>query len=351
MAAKGSAELRRNVSVIKSDALHYDQDTDMADAYGHVRIFNNGNSFIGPEAHLKVEANEGYMTNPKYRFNLSNGSGSAQRADLIDDEQTKVDHGTYTACSCETDPAWYIKGTSFDFDTGANEGVAHNGVLFFQGFPVFASPWLSFPLTGERRSGILPPTVSVNSTTGFEVSLPYYFNIAPNRDLVVTPRLMTRRGIQIQSTFRYLSPTYSGTITGEFLPQDLQTHTNRYAIYIQHQQNFGGGFGAYINYNKVSDNQYPEDLGNAANQIINGTQVLYQQEVGCHVQQRAVVDSRARAALASVAAGNLAVCPRTAVERAVQQVQRRRLRLRRGSGLHALHDHHRGLHGRPARCF
>ncbi|WP_213780586.1 LPS-assembly protein LptD [Caballeronia sp. dw_276] len=280
MAAKGSAELRRNTSVIKSDALHYDQDTDMADAYGNVRIFNNGNTFIGPEAHLKVEANEGYMTNPKYRFNLSNGSGSAARADLIDNEQTRVDHGTYTACSCETDPAWYIKGTSFDFDTGANEGVAHNGVLFFQGVPVFASPWLSFPLTGERRSGILPPTVSLNSTTGFEISLPYYFNIAPNRDLLVTPRLMTRRGIQLQSTFRYLSPTYSGTITGEFLPNDMQTHTNRYAIYIQHQQNFGGGFAGYINYNKVSDSQYPEDLGNATNQFLNGTQVLYQQEAG-----------------------------------------------------------------------
>ncbi len=158
--------------------------------------------------------------------------------------------------------------------------MAHNGVLFFQGVPVFASPWMSFPLTGERRSGILPPTVSLNSTTGFEISLPYYFNIAPNRDLVVTPRLMTRRGLQLQSTFRYLSPTYSGTITGEFLPNDMQTHTNRYAIYIQHQQNFGGGFAGYINYNKVSDSQYPEDLGNATNQFLNGTQVLYQQEAG-----------------------------------------------------------------------
>ncbi len=280
LAAKGSAELRRNTSVIKSDALHYDQDTDMADAYGNVRMFNSGNTFIGPEAHLKVEANEGYMTNPKYRFNLSNGSGSAERADLIDNEQARVDHGTYTACSCESDPAWYIKGTSFDFDTASEEGIAHNGVLFFQGVPVFASPWLSFPLTSERRSGFLPPTVSVNSTTGFETEIPYYFNIAPNRDLLLTPRLMSRRGAMLDSTFRYLSPTYSGTTTVEFLPNDMQTHTTRYAIYIQHQQSFGNGFGGYINYNKVSDNQYPEDLGNAANQFISGTQVLYQQEAG-----------------------------------------------------------------------
>src|ERR1700712_706275 len=168
MAAKGAAELRRNTSVIKSDALHYDQDTDMADAYGNVRIISNGNTFVGPEAHLKVEANEGYMTNPKYRFNLSGGSGSAERAELMGNEQARVDHGTYTACECETDPAWYIKGSSFDFDTGSQEGIAHNGVLFFQGVPVMASPWLSFPLTSERRSGLLPPTFALSSTTGFE---------------------------------------------------------------------------------------------------------------------------------------------------------------------------------------
>jgi LPS-assembly protein len=280
MAAKGSAEVRRNVSVIKSDALHYDQDTDMADAFGNVRIISNGNTFVGPEAHLKVEANEGYMTNPKYRFNLSGGSGSAARVDMLNNEQSRVDHGTYTACACETDPAWYIKGSSFDFDTGADEGIAHNGVLFFQGVPIMASPWLSFPLTSERRSGLLPPTFSLSSTTGFEATIPYYFNIAPNRDLTVTPRLMTRRGVQMAGTYRYLSPTYSGTITGEFLPNDRQTHTNRYAIYLQHQQNFGGGFGGYINYNKVSDDQYPEDLANASNQFLNGTQLLYQQEAG-----------------------------------------------------------------------
>jgi len=270
MAAKGAAEVRRNVSVIKSDALHYDQDTDMADAYGNVRIIGNGNTFAGPEAHLKIEANEGFMRNPKDRFNLTGGPRSAER----------VDHGTYTACECETDPAWYIKGTSFDFDTGAQEGIAHNGVLFFQGVPVFASPWLSFPLTSDRRSGLLPPTFSLSSTTGFEATIPYYFNIAPNRDLTLTPRLMTRRGVQMAGTYRYLSPTYSGTITGEFLPNDRQTHTNRYAIYLQHQQNLGNGFGAYVNYNKVSDDQYPEDLGSASNQFVNGTQLLYQQEAG-----------------------------------------------------------------------
>ncbi len=280
MAVKGSAEVRRSTVVIKADALHYDQDTDMADAYGQVRMNNNGTTFAGPEAHMRVDSSEGFMTAPKYHFNVTGGSGSAERVDLLDNERSVFTRGTYTACACADDPAWYIKGSEFDFDTGADEGVAHNGVLFFQGVPVFASPWLSFPLSGERRSGILPPTFSLSSTNGFELSVPYYFNIAPNRDLTVTPRIISKRGVQLQSTFRYLSPTYSGSISGEFLPDDRLTKTNRYALYIQHNQNFGNGFGGYIYYNKVSDNTYPEDLSSSVNQFMNGTQLLYQQEAG-----------------------------------------------------------------------
>jgi LPS-assembly protein len=280
MAAKGSAEVRRNASVIKADALHYDQDTDMADAFGQVHVSGNGSTFIGPEAHMKVESSEGYMTAPKYHFTATGGSGSAERVDLLDNERSVFTSGTYTACQCVDNPAWYIKGSEFDFDTGADEGVAHNGVLFFQGVPVFASPWLSFPLSGDRRSGVLPPVVSVSSTNGLELSLPYYFNIAPNRDLTLTPRLISKRGVQTQASFRYLSPTYSGSITGEFLPDDAITKTNRYALYIQHNQSFGNGFGGYIYYNKVSDNTYPEDLASSTSQFLNGTQLLYQQEAG-----------------------------------------------------------------------
>ena len=280
MAVKGAAEVRRGTVVIKSDALHYDQDSDMADAYGQVHISNNGTTFAGPEAHMRVDSSEGFMTAPKYHFNVTGGSGSAERVDLLDNERSVFTKGTYTACACADNPAWYIKGSEFDFDTGADEGVAYNSVLFFQGVPVFASPWLSFPLSGERRSGILPPTFSLSSTNGFELSVPYYFNIAPNRDLTVTPRIISKRGVQLQSTFRYLSPTYSGSIAGEFLPNDRLTKTNRYALYIQHNQNFGNGFGGYIYYNKVSDNTYPEDLSSSSNQFMNGTQLLYQQEAG-----------------------------------------------------------------------
>jgi LPS-assembly protein len=280
IAAKGAAEVRRPTFTLKADALHYDEDTDRADAYGHVVVDNGGARFAGPDAHLQLDSSEGYMSTPKYHFNMTGGSGSAQRVDMLDSERTVFTQGTYTACQCTSHPAWYIRGSEFDFDTGADEGVAHNAVLFFQGVPIFGTPWMSFPLSGARRSGLLPPTFSLDSTNGFEFDLPYYLNIAPNRDLLFTPKLISKRGVETDATYRYLSSNYSGSIEGVFLPDDAITKTNRYALFFQHNQNFGDGFGGYIYYNKVSDNTFPEDLGSTSGQILNGTQLLYQQEAG-----------------------------------------------------------------------
>jgi LPS-assembly protein len=276
----GHGEVRTDRTVIKADRLHYSADTDIADAYGNVHLVNNGNTFVGPEAHLQVGATEGYLLSPTYHFNLTNGSGQAQRIDVIDPEQSTAEQGTYTACACATDPAWYVRFTRFRMDTGDNTGAASNAVLYFENVPIFASPYLTFPLNDERRSGFLPPTIGLNSTTGVDVTVPYYFNIAPNRDLTLSPRIMTHRGVQIAGTYRYLAPTYSGTTTVEYVPYDSITKTDRWAIFAQHAQNLGNGFGAYYNFNRVSDNTYPEDLSQSNNLMIVGTQLLFQEEGG-----------------------------------------------------------------------
>ena len=77
MAVKGSAEVRRNTVVIKADALHYEQNTDLADAYGQVRIISIVSTFALPYALLRVYSSEGCMTAPMYHFNVTGGSGSA----------------------------------------------------------------------------------------------------------------------------------------------------------------------------------------------------------------------------------------------------------------------------------
>ncbi|MFD1557196.1 LPS-assembly protein LptD [Paraburkholderia silviterrae] len=279
LALKGAAQLRRAQSVVKADAIHYDADTDMADAYGHVELTNDGNTFIGPEAHYQLDSGTGTMTLPRWHFTVTNGSGSGMRAELLGDQRETIYDGTYTTCSCSTSPAWYLKASRLDLDSGANEGVAHDGVLFFGGVPIFASPWLSFPMNGDRRSGVLPPTFSISSTNGYDLAVPVYFNIAPNYDLTLTPRLLSKRGAMLTTAYRYLSPTYAGSFSVAFLPDDALTHTNRYSISFQHRETLGDGFAAYAIYNRVSDASVSTDLSDAT-AFVNGSQTLFQQEAG-----------------------------------------------------------------------
>ncbi|KFG98007.1 LPS biosynthesis protein [Burkholderia paludis] len=275
----GNAELRRGPSVVKADAIHYDADTDMTDAYGHVLVVHDGNAFAGPDAHLQLDSFAGTMTAPHYRFNLTGGSGSGTRVDLLDDTREVVYDGTYTTCHCSDDPAWYLRASRLDLDNAAGIGVAHDGILFFAGVPVFASPWMSFPLNDARKSGILPPTFAISSTNGYDIAVPIYFNLAPNYDLTVTPRLMTKRGAMLTTDYRYLGSTYSGSLSASVLPDDATTHTNRYSIAFQHREDLGNGFAAYTNYNRVSDASVPSDFS-SANSLVVGSQTLFQQEAG-----------------------------------------------------------------------
>lgn len=295
MSVQGHGELRRGQTVTKGDTLHYDFDTDQVDGYGHVLVVSNGNRFLGPEAHLKVSANEGFMLKPYYYFNQTGGSGHANRVDLLDPDRSRFLHSYYTACQCvnpanpandgkTTKPAWYLETSTLNLDTGADVGEAYNAVVFFQGVPIFASPYLTFPLDDARHTGFLPPVYGSSTSGGFDLITPFYVNIAPNRDLEVFPRYMSKRGEQLSATYRYLSPTYTGTDTVQYLPDDQVLHRDRYAVYLQHNQNLGDGFGAYINYNRVSDSQYASDLGSTNISSI-GTVALYNQEAGLTYNQ------------------------------------------------------------------
>ncbi len=280
----GQGEVRTATTVIKGDKLRYVTETDQAYASGNVLLMHNGNVFRGTQAFLKVTANEGYLLSPTYHLNAAGAVGNAKRIDLLDPERVHVEQGTYTTCQCAADPAWYFKASSFTLDTGNNIGVARNSVLYFQGVPLLASPYISFPLSNERKSGLLPPPFAFSSTTGFSFTLPYYLNLAPNYDLTFYPRFIPQRGVQLGVEYRYLTPTYAGNIFLEGLAQDRITKTNRYAIHLQHNQILGAGLGAYLNYHRVSDQNYPRDIM-SDNLFLGGVQLLFQQEAGVTYQQ------------------------------------------------------------------
>ena len=260
--AEGGVEFRRGGMVIRADRLSYAQPDDLAVAHGSVRISRDGNIYTGPELQLHVQRFEGFFLKPTYHFNRTGAGGTAARVDFLDEQRAVALDATYTSCPADGSggPAWILTTDRVRFDFANNEGVAEGGVLRFYGMPILGAPRLSFPLTDERKSGWLPPNIGLDTKSGLQVSIPYYWNIAPNRDATFTPEISTRRGPSLASEFRYLEPKYSGEAKLDLLPYDRSTGTTRYALAGAHDSDFGNELLLKMRVLRVSDDDYWKDF-------------------------------------------------------------------------------------------
>jgi LPS-assembly protein len=267
--ADGDAEFRRGNLVIRADQLSYEPPEDLALARGNVRISRDGNVYSGPELQLHVQRFEGYFLNPSYFFGRTGAGGVARRVDFLDDQRAVATGATYTSCPSDGSggPAWLLSTDRVKMDFETNEGVAENAVLRFYGVPILAAPVLSFPLTDARKSGWLPPSINLDSKSGLQVSMPYYWNIAPNRDATLTPMVSAKRGLGGELEFRYLEPSYHGTVATHLLPNDHLTGRSRYALNLQHDGELVGDATVQLRTLRVSDDAYWKDFPRAVASI------------------------------------------------------------------------------------
>jgi LPS-assembly protein len=272
--AEGNAELRRGDTVIRANRLEYNQATDLARAIGDVHINKAGNIFEGPFLELELETFQGFFNQPRYRFLKNDAYGEGDRIDFIDENRSIIRNATYTTCQRKPGPSWMpdwiIRASSISIDQEEETGEADNGLLTFKGVPVLPMPHLTFPTSDKRKSGVLPPTIGLDSKSGLEVTLPYYWNIAPNRDATLYPTLMTRRGVDLGGEFRYMEPTYKGLVRADYLPNDrLRDGLDRWGFTAQHTQNglnlpVLGSTSLNLNLNRVSDDNYWRDFSRSS---------------------------------------------------------------------------------------
>jgi len=251
--------IRRGVITIESDSVNYDIVDDRVDAVGNVEIDRAGDHFSGKELHLKMDTGVGSMDSAVYKLMQKNARGSAERVDFESEDSVTVVSGIYTTCE-GPDPDWYLKSSKLSLDNSTETGVARDAVLVFKGVPIAGTPYISFPLTDERVSGFLAPSIATSTTGGLEVLTPYYLNIAPNRDLTINPRYISRRGLMLGGDARYIGDSYSGNTRAEWLNNDAITGEQRYALSSIHRQNLAPGLNYYSDLNFASDNEYPKDF-------------------------------------------------------------------------------------------
>ncbi|MDD2544867.1 MAG: LPS-assembly protein LptD [Burkholderiaceae bacterium] len=267
---EGDAELRRGDTVIHADRVDYQLPEDLVRARGQVRINRAGNVYEGTELDLRVEAFEGFFSDARYRFLRTAAHGDATRIDFIDRDRAVVHNATYTTCErgdeTSWQPDWVLRAATIRIDNEEQVGSAENAVLEFKGVSLLPIPQISFPLSDKRKSGLLPPTVGLDSRSGLEYAQPYYWNIAPNRDATFNAAVMSKRGVSLGGEFRYLERDYSGQISTDVLPNDNLRDRMRWNFAAQHKgviETAQGGVGLNLNLYRVSDDDYWRDFRRA----------------------------------------------------------------------------------------
>ena len=276
--AEGDVILERNTQVLNAEWVDVDLVNNIARAGDGFTLSDSANNsnISGDELVYNLNTKQGEAQRSRFETENENRrlQGVSEKIEMQGENRYQLQDAKVNTCD-PGDDSWHIRAGTVTADYNKNVGVARNAALVFKGVPILYTPWMDFPLNGNRKSGLLVPTIKTGSN-GFELATPYYFNLAPNYDATVTPHIMTDRGVGIGAEFRYLQPDYHGRVAGDWLPDDKKsTENNRYEFAWQHQQQFGDKLAGGVDFNQVSDDNYIRDFGSRAD--VSGSTQLNRQ--------------------------------------------------------------------------
>jgi LPS-assembly protein len=260
---RGNVELVRDATALRAAQARYDDLERVIDVTDDVELWSKSIYWHGEHGRYWRDADRALLDSGDYQLLERKGRGKADSVDVDRaSDITRLHDVMYTTCAPGS-PAWKLHASKIRLDHAADRGEASNVLLRVRDVPVFYFPWLSFPLSEARQSGFLTPTLGSSAKSGIDIALPYYWNIAPNRDATVTPRLIINRGFMLGGQYRYLYDQSSGRIDFEAMPNDaLRSDRSRGLITLAHEGTFAAGHGAMrLDFRRVSDPRYFEDFG------------------------------------------------------------------------------------------
>ena len=269
--ASGNALISKGNQSITADFIEYDQISEELYAKGQITITTPDLELKGSELEMSLAENTGSIANGSFVANINENTlsrfnkelrGTATKIFLEREDKKKLENAKVTTCDAGQNE-WFITSDETIIDQSSGNIKAKHATLSLKGVPIMYSPYVDFSTTSQRKSGWLLPTAGSTTTSGFETSIPYYFNLSPTHDATLTSRYMEKRGLQFDGEFRYLSKNYKGTSQIQYLNKDRDADIdNRYLLDIKHQHNFGNGFSGTVEYEKVksNDNNYFADM-------------------------------------------------------------------------------------------
>ena len=261
-AFSGGVTLTRGAQRLETDSATWDRDAGRIMAVEGARYYQPGLVIEADKMEFVPAEGIAILSGNRYRLPLQPAFGGAEQIRARENGRIRMDGVTYTTCPPD-DPDWLLEIDRLRLDMEREEGAAENVTLRFFDKPVFYWPYLTFPLSDRRKSGFLVPEFRRSTRSGFEVRLPYYFNLAPNYDYVATPTLLSKRGLQLGNEFRYLTRESSGVLSLDHLYRDseLPDNDSRTWVNLSHITRLDNGWRLTAALEDVSDTDYFQDLG------------------------------------------------------------------------------------------
>lgn len=256
---EGDVHLQRGDLRMRADQLTYLKSTETVTANGAVEYEVGGFRMSSSRAEFNVAEQSGEIAASNYWIPQRHLRGQAGSIRLESSQVLQLNDATLTSCE-EGKTDWLLKASELRLDRGKNEGIAKHARLEFMQVPFFYFPYLSFPIEG-RKTGFLVPDYGSSDSNGTELGLPWYWNIAPNRDATFTPHYFSERGLQLQSEFRYLNKANAGQLDLVYLQDDDKYNDDRYFSRLQHDGRPASGWTTRIDASRASDGDYLDDFG------------------------------------------------------------------------------------------
>ncbi|MFI4959647.1 MAG: LPS-assembly protein LptD, partial [Lysobacterales bacterium] len=266
----GDVKLQRADQQLQADTVDYNDSSTDYDARGNVRYQEAAQLMAASHMRGNTNASRGIADDVRYQMLDSRGNGVAKQGQMLDALHTRYSGATYSTCDVGHH-LWEFRAKSITIDKDTGVGVARNATMRVGNVPFLYLPYFSFPTDDRRKSGFLYPTIGNTSRSGFEISTPYYLNLAPNYDATLDPRIYSDRGAMLAGEFRYLIPGSNGQLNVEYVPHDHGDNDgladtkgdSRYLVNFSDRTALWSGWQFVGSYNHASDSSYLYDYGNA----------------------------------------------------------------------------------------
>jgi len=275
----GDVTIFQQNQTIKADNAVYSEILNQFRATGNIELVSDSATVSGSSIFLDESNQDLELLGATYQFGFNAGRGKADVFSIQSSNELELKGATFTTCPGD-DPSWLFSADEININQQKGWGEAWNSIFKIADVPIFYVPYITFPISEKRKTGLLFPEIGNSTRYGTYIAQPIYFNLAENYDLTLTPKYMSERGLLIQSNFRHLSQNSDNILQLEYLSEDKSDVElgSRYLTYWQHESNWQDSWNMQLQWTDLSDdyyiNEFSSDYHHQADTHLNNFIIL-----------------------------------------------------------------------------